>query len=161
MPLDWSHNTRCYEALEPTMSMRSNKIWSITPTHQQGELSLAKILRKWSLRSPKHASKFALSEKVEIRGWALGLPPTHHMLHIVIQTKDNILSYPLNVPRPDVLKTVLKQESAGQPELMCGFSRWVPAELFVAGVNLGFETEGLIHPAASIRLIGRPETLSM
>ncbi len=135
----------------------SDPHWRIASAQKQGDRALAQIIYKWSLGSPKHGAKYKPTEAVEIRGWAIGHPDKHTMLHLVIQAQAHTFSYPLNVARPDVLKTILKSDTTERDELVCGFSRWLPAKDFEDGVNIGFETEGIIHPAARISLASGPQ----
>lgn len=115
---------------------------------------LSDIVNRWNLDGPESGAPEDNLPEAKLHGWALGQESYHPNLHVVLQTKEGTWSHPLSSSRPDVVKNIMGQEPAGQKELVCGFLHALPKKLFIdGGVTLGFETEGTIHPAVSIRLV--------
>jgi hypothetical protein len=146
----WANNTfllrqQCMHPIQ-----HSSTKWAIEKFTPAG---LSKVLVKWHLDEPRAHSDFVGADEVLLRGWALGWPETHAMLHFVVRSKAVTYSYPLLEARPDVIKTILdKAAEESHPRLACGFRYILPREAFADPVEIGFETDGLIHVAARLAL---------
>jgi hypothetical protein len=132
------------------METPKQKKWTIDKL--SGPWPLTGIVSRWNLDTPKEGENHDHTKHTPIRGWALQAEGLTDHLHIVLQTKGRTLSYPLNAERPDVVQTVLQQDPIGHGQLMCGFALTLPADSAQEGIIVGFETNGLIHPAARISL---------
>ena len=58
----------------------------------------------------------------------------------------------MNTNRPDVVVQICKALSDEHPQLRCGFEQSIPFSEAARGFEIGFETDGLIHPVARIRM---------
>jgi hypothetical protein len=105
----------------------------------------------WNLESPADGGRLPAGGQVPVTGWAVvAKESSQGRLHVVIRLKSRTLSYPLEVQRRDVVEQVLKTEAEGHPCLVCGFSRTVSAAEAAPGFEVGFESDGTIHPAARV-----------
>jgi hypothetical protein len=93
--------------------------------------------------APDRAPQFTRAGRV-VQGWVLLPPKTAKALsrvRIVCHLQPTFeLCCPLNAKRPDVIKTVLGQSSAGHPQSMCGFRFTVPPDL--TSFQLSLELDG-------------------
>ena len=111
------------------------------------------IIAQWHLESPQHGDVISGEGLLLVQGWALTIDPVlQSSLHIVFRFKDCTLSFPLNLSRIDVVEQVCKAPAVGHQQLLSGFSQSVAAREAGRGFEIGFEVDGLIHPAAVIRI---------
>jgi hypothetical protein len=111
------------------------------------------IIAQWHLESPQHGDVMSEEDLLFVKGWVLTNDPVlQSSLHIVFRFKDCTLSFPLNLPRPDVVERICKAPAAGHPQLLSGFSQSVATREAGRGFEIGFEVDGLIHSAAAIRI---------
>ncbi len=113
--------------------------------------SYAAIVSHWHLETPVHDTPASVDDPVTVRCWALAADPqSQSHLHIVLSLSGRTVSIPASENRADVVKAICKAEPEGHPQLRCGFMYTLPATEAMAGFRIGFETDGLIHPAARI-----------
>jgi hypothetical protein len=108
----------------------------------------------WHLESPAAGTQVAVGQAdLGISVWAVSsIPDAQRLLRLVVRLQDRTLSLAPAVERPDVVEVVLKAPSACHPQLKCGYRLSVPVSEAVRGFGLGFETDGLIHPAARVSI---------
>jgi hypothetical protein len=107
--------------------------------------------RHWHLETPCVDDTLPAGAELVVRGWALAAQDSNQSkLHVVFRLKTHTLSYPLNEPRGDVVKAICEAEPEGHPCLISGFRRMIPAAEAAQGIEIGFESDGLIQPAAKI-----------
>jgi hypothetical protein len=118
---------------------------------QQPLASYSAIVSHWHLESPVHDSPVSDAASVTVRCWALAADPQlQSHLHMVISLTGRTVSIPALENRADVVLAICKAEPGGHPQLRCGFMYSLPAAEAMAGFQIGFETDCLIHPAARI-----------
>lgn len=124
------------------------KLWR---EEQQLQVSYSAIVSHWHLETPAHDSPASDAASVTVRCWALAADPQlQSHLHMVLSLTARTVSIPASENRADVVKAICKAEPDGHPQLRCGFMYSLPAAEAMAGFQIGFETDGLIHPAARI-----------
>ncbi len=77
------------------------------------------------------------------QGWVLRERIDDH-IQLELQHADQIDYYPLDVPRPDVVRIILKAEAEGHPQLHCGF--YFVAKLQTPTFMLGIRSNGRFYP---------------
>lgn len=84
--------------------------------------------KRWCLDFPVEQEQYQLSDLmghgVTFKGWVLGEP--NEPCQIELQQHDKSVFIAFNIPRPDVIKALLKQEPDSHPQLLCGFSFQYP-----------------------------------
>jgi len=122
--------------------------WHVERHQLQGPL--AAIVSRWHLEGPTNGSPVGDSE-IAIGGWAIGTPEHHHALHLALQAGGETLSYPLMMERPDVIRHVYAEDPSFHPQLVCGFLHLLDRQMCIHGFTVGFEVDGVIRQAATIR----------
>jgi hypothetical protein len=111
-------------------------------------------VRHWHLETPVHDTTVSDADPVTVRCWALAADPQlQSHLHMVLSVSGRTVSIPASENRADVVQAICKAEPEGNPQLRCGFMYSLPAAEAMAGFQIGFETDGLIHPAARISVV--------
>ncbi len=113
--------------------------------------SYAAIVSHWHLETPAHDTPASAADPLTVRCWALAADPQFQShLHMVLSLSGRTVSIPASENRADVVQAICKADPDGHPQLHCGFKYSLPAAEAIAGFRIGFETDGLIHPAARI-----------
>jgi len=109
---------------------------------------------RWHSESPAAGSPVAPGQAVlGISVWALSsIPDAQALLRVVVRLPGRTLSIAPAIERPDVIEAVLEVPSARHPQLKCGYIVSVPFSEAMQGFGIGFETDGLIHPAAKVSI---------
>ena len=118
-----------------------------------GDNGLSHLVQAWNLDSPKQDESTPKDSELIVQGWALTCSDaSQSTLHLILRLRDRTLSFPMNTNRPDVVEQICKALPEGHPRLRCGFQQSIPAAEASHGFEVGFETDGLICPAARIRV---------
>ena len=118
-----------------------------------GDDGLSHLIQAWNLDSPKPDESAPKDSELILRGWVLTCSDvTQSALHLILRLRDRTLSFPMNRDRPDVVERICKALPDEHPQLRCGFEQSIPFAEAAHGFEIGFETDGLIRPAARIRV---------
>jgi len=136
---------------KPTQGLTTQSLrWSIEHINPS---QIPAILKDWTIDSPSPGSPFGTNSVVSLVGWALGSNAAiQSALHLVLRSEYATCSYPLTRSRPDVIKNKLVNLEAGEDFLRCGFDVPISLSEACSGIELGFEYDGFIKPAANLIL---------
>lgn len=102
---------------------------------------------RWALDAPGCGEPVAVGAGgVHLAGWLLS--ETEAPCWLALRCGGQTRCYPLNVPRPDVIRAVLGEEGEGHARAVCGFSRSVP---FIELLEIGVEREGVLSWFAQLK----------
>lgn len=125
-------------------------VWSVE--RLSGDNGLSHLVQAWNLDSPKQDESTHRDSELIVQGWALTCSDaSQSRLHLILRLRDHTLSFPMNTDRPDVVEQICKALPEAHPRLRCGFKQSIPFAEAAHGFEVGFETDGLIRPAARIR----------
>ena len=133
------------------ISELTHVVWSVE--RLDGDDDLSHLIQAWNLDSPKQNESTPKGSELVVEGWALTCSDVaQSALHLILRLRDRTLSCPMNENRPDVVKKICKALPDEHPRLRCGFEQRIPFAEAAHGFEIGFETDGLIRPAARIRV---------
>jgi len=127
------------------------KVWIVELERRE---AYSHLIAHWHLESPAAGLAVSGEGSVSVNAWALSLnPDVQNRLHLVVRLSGRTLSIPPSIMRPDVISHVFKAPPEGHPQVLCGFHHSV-SDAFdaLAGFEVGFEIDGLIHPTARISI---------
>jgi len=128
----------------------SSKVWKVEFEKRD---SYSSLISDWNFESPATGLAGSAEGWTSINAWALSLnPDVQNRLHLVVRLPGRTLSLPPSLMRPDVISHVLKAPPDGHPQLCCGFRYSIPAVDALAGFDVGFEVDGVIHLAARVSI---------
>ncbi len=133
------------------VSELTHLVWNVERLN--GEDGLSHLIQDWNLDSPKPDESMPKDSELIVQGWALTCADaSQSALHLVLRLRDRTLSFSMNRNRPDVVEQICKALPDKHPRLRCGFEQSVPVAEAANGIEVGFETDGLIRLAARIRV---------
>jgi hypothetical protein len=147
------------ESMSDLISELTHVVWHVERLSEDNGLS--HLIQAWSLDSPKPNESTPKDSELIVQGWALTCSDAaQSALHLILRMRDRTLSCPMNESRPDVVKKICKALPDEHPRLRCGFQQNIPLAEAAHGFEIGFETDGLIRPAARIRMDFSEKALS-
>jgi hypothetical protein len=139
------------DSMNDPSSELTHVVWHVE--RLSADNGLSNLIQAWNLDSPKPDESTQKGSELVVRGWSLACDDaSQSALHLIVVLRDRTLSYPVNTNRPDVVVQICKALSDEHPQLRCGFEQSIPFSEAARGFEIGFETDGLIHPAARIRM---------
>ena len=102
---------------------------------------------RWALDAPGRGEPVAVGAGGgHLAGWLLS--ETEAPCWLALRYGGQTRCYPLNVPRPDVIRAILGGEGESHPRLICGFARQVP---LLDLLEIGVEREGVLSWFAQLK----------
>jgi len=139
------------ECVSDLISELTHVVWRVERLSEDNGLS--HLIQAWNLDSPKPDESTPKDSELIVQGWALTCSDdAQSALHLILRLRDRTLSFPMNKNRPDVVEQICKALPDEHPQLRCGFEQSVPVAEAAHGFEIGFEADGLIRPAARIRV---------
>jgi hypothetical protein len=139
------------ESMNDLSSNLTQVVWLVE--RLSADNGLSNLIQAWNLDSPKPDESTHGGSELVVRGWSLACSDASQAaLHLVLRLRDRTLSWPMNSNRPDVVEQICRALPDEHPRLRCGFEQSMPFSEAAHGFEIGFETDGLIRPAARIRV---------
>jgi hypothetical protein len=128
----------------------ASRIWKIEKAVKSPP---EKVVSRWNLETPVNGKEMA-GDEIILAGWALAADqPAQARLHLVLRLPGGTRSCPVELDRCDVIKHVFNEAAANHPSRSCGFHVSLTCAEAESGLEIGFETDGLIQTVASLSLV--------